>query len=322
MIDIQKLRAGDRRSLAKAITLVESQNAEHQKQAASLIDAILPFSGKSLRIGISGSPGVGKSTFIEAFGNYIADQGKKLAVVAVDPSSPITGGSILGDKTRMESLSRREDVFIRPSPSLGFLGGVAQSTREAILICEAAGFDTIIVETVGVGQSEITAASMVDFFIVLLLPNSGDELQGIKKGIIEMANAIVINKADGDAKTLAEITKGQYESALEILPASSKNQVSVMLASAREGKGIAEIWNEIEKQHKDSLHKGTFSQKRSAQLEKWFYDQFSERLLKGVLNHPKYQKFIKTELDSVLKQKSSVSSSILRILDQILSWPR
>lgn len=318
MIELKKLISGDRRTLAKAITLVESHHELHKAEAAKLIDLALPHSGKSLRIGISGSPGVGKSTFIEAFGNYLADQGRKLAVVAVDPSSPITGGSILGDKTRMESLSRREEVFIRPSPSLGFLGGVAQSTREAIILCEAAGFDTILVETVGVGQSEITAASMVDFFIVLLLPNSGDELQGIKKGIIEMASAIIINKADGDSKTAAELTKGQYEGALELLPDSSKNTQAVLLCSAKEKTGLDEIWKRIQKQHNDSLQNGAFSQKRRQQLETWFYDQFKDSLIKTVLDDSKYQKDIQKELKLVLDHKSGVSSSVQRILNLIL----
>ncbi|GAB4017771.1 MAG: methylmalonyl Co-A mutase-associated GTPase MeaB [Bdellovibrio sp.] len=318
MIDLKKLISGDRRTLAKAITLVESHHELHKAEAAKLIDQALPHSGKSLRLGISGSPGVGKSTFIEAFGNYLVDQGRKLAVVAVDPSSPITGGSILGDKTRMESLSRREEVFIRPSPSLGFLGGVAQSTREAIILCEAAGFDTILVETVGVGQSEITAASMVDFFIVLILPNSGDELQGIKKGIIEMASAIIINKADGDSKTAAELTKGQYEGALELLPDSSKNTQAVLLCSAKEKTGLDEIWKTIQKQYNDSLQSGAFSQKRRQQLETWFYDQFKDSLIKTVLDDSKYQKDIKKELKLVLDHKSGVSSSVHRILDLIL----
>ncbi|MBY0414516.1 MAG: methylmalonyl Co-A mutase-associated GTPase MeaB, partial [Bdellovibrionales bacterium] len=196
MIDVKKLLGGDRRTLAKAITLVESSRPEDNLLAHELIEKVLPHTGKSLRIGITGVPGVGKSTFIESFGSLLITNKHKVAVLAIDPSSPISGGSILGDKTRMETLSQNENAFIRPSPSLGHLGGVGQKTREAILLCEAAGFDYVLVETVGVGQSEFDVADMVDFFMVLLLPNAGDELQGIKKGILELADSVIINKAD------------------------------------------------------------------------------------------------------------------------------
>ncbi len=205
--DLQALLDGNRRALAKAITLVESKLDRHREQAQDILEQVLPHSGNSIRIGITGVPGVGKSTFIEAFGLYLIAQGKRVAVLAVDPSSPIAGGSILGDKTRMEELSRRDEAFIRPSPAEGKLGGVAQKTRETMLLCEAAGYDVILVETVGVGQSEYQVAGMVDFFMVLMLPGGGDELQGIKKGILELADALVINKADGDSENLANLSR-------------------------------------------------------------------------------------------------------------------
>lgn len=319
MIEVQKLLQGDLRTLARAITLVESQKAEHRLEAAKLIDQILPHTGKSLRIGISGSPGVGKSTFIESFGCYLANLGRKIAVVAIDPSSPVSGGSILGDKTRMEQLSRRENVFIRPSPSQGHLGGVAQSTRESILLCEAAGFDTILVETVGVGQSEITVASMVDFFMVLMLPNSGDELQGIKKGIVELAQAIVINKADGASKTLAELTKGHYEQALQILPDNSKSGSKVLLASALEKTGLSEIWSAIEGYYQNAVQNNNFQAKRELQLQKWFKDHFQEGLWELIKSHEKFQKKYQSELQKVISKKSSVSSAVLALLKDFQS---
>ncbi|MFZ5603690.1 MAG: methylmalonyl Co-A mutase-associated GTPase MeaB, partial [Pseudomonadota bacterium] len=216
-IDKEALLQGNRRALAKAITLTESKLDSHRQEAQQLLESLLPHTGNSIRIGITGIPGVGKSTFIEAFGLHLIRAGKKVAVLAVDPSSPITGGSILGDKTRMEVLSQQENAFIRPSPSGGALGGVAQKTRESMLLCEAAGYDVILVETVGVGQSEYEVASMVDFFLVLMLPNAGDELQGIKKGILELADAIVINKADGAARAMADQARHHYNNALSIL---------------------------------------------------------------------------------------------------------
>ncbi len=205
-MDLSKeLMKGNKRALAKAITLIESELIEHKIKAQKLLESILPQTGKSFRIGITGTPGVGKSTFIESFGEYLTSIGKKIAVLAVDPSSPVSGGSILGDKTRMEKLSQNENAFIRPSPTQGTLGGVASRTRESILLCEAAGMDIIIIETVGVGQSEYQVADMVDFFLMLTLPNSGDELQGIKKGIMELCDGIVVNKADGDSINMGQV---------------------------------------------------------------------------------------------------------------------
>lgn len=220
-IDTEALLAGDRRSLAKCITLVESTLPADRAVAELLIEKILPNTGNSLRIGISGVPGVGKSTFIELFGLYLINKGKKVAVLAVDPSSPIAGGSILGDKTRMTDLSRSEHAFIRPSPSSGMMGGIAHKTRETMLLCEAAGYDIILVETVGVGQSEVDVYSMVDFFMMLMVPNAGDDLQGIKRGITELVDTIIINKADGQSIPLAETAKQYYQSALHLIRAES-----------------------------------------------------------------------------------------------------
>ena len=211
------IRSGNKRTLAKAITLLESSLDEHKEQSRVLVDEALVHSGKSLRVGITGVPGVGKSTFIECLGLYLINSGFKVAVLAVDPSSPVTGGSILGDKTRMEMLSREENAFIRPSPTSGSLGGVAQKTRETILLCEAAGYDVVLIETVGVGQSEYLVSKMVDFFLVMILPGAGDELQGLKKGILELADGMVVNKCDGDTVQSAGVSKQQLVSALSLL---------------------------------------------------------------------------------------------------------
>ncbi len=236
----------DRPTLARAITLVESTRADHRAEAQALLQSILPRTGNSVRLGITGVPGVGKSTFIEAFGLHAIAQGHKVAVLAVDPSSSKTGGSILGDKTRMQRLSQEERAFIRPSPTSGTLGGVTRRTREAILLCEAAGYDVIIVETVGVGQSETEVAEMTDMFLLMLLPGSGDELQGIKKGIVELADMIVVNKADGDMLALAKRVQSDYTAALRMLtPHGAPWQPPVLPVSALEGKGIDDVWNTI-----------------------------------------------------------------------------
>lgn len=270
MIDIDKLSKGDRRSLAKAITLVESTKSSDQEEAQKLLEAILPHSGKSIRLGITGVPGVGKSTFIENFGQYLINKGHKVAVLAIDPSSPVSGGSILGDKTRMEILSQNESAFIRPSPSLGFLGGVAQKTRESILLCEAAGFDYVLIETVGVGQSEFEVADMVDFFMILMLPNAGDELQGIKKGILELADAVIINKADGDSLLQAKQTLAQYSSAMELMRHNPYWKTQVLQCSALEKKNLDTIYKMIDEYKNTTQSSGYFEEKRLAQNQDWF----------------------------------------------------
>jgi len=266
------VRSGNIRSLAKAITLIESLNPDHSRDAADLLDKLQPDSGHSIRIGISGVPGVGKSTFIEALGMNLIRDGHRIAILAVDPSSQLSGGSILGDKTRMEELARERNAFIRPSPSGSTLGGVARKTRETMLLCEAAGYDIIIVETVGVGQSEITVASMVDFFLLLQLANAGDELQGIKKGVMEIADAIVINKAEGDNRPRAELARQQYENALHLLkPKSGHWQVPAMLCSALYNQGIDDVWKMILNFVDTMKHHGEFEEKRRLQATDWMW---------------------------------------------------
>lgn len=263
-IDHTKLIQGDRRVLAKAITLIESSLPADQIEAQDLLQTILPHTGKSFRLGITGVPGVGKSTFIESFGLYLINQGHKVAVLAIDPSSPKSGGSILGDKTRMEKLSNETNAYIRPTPSAGFLGGVAQTTRESILLCEAAGFDFIIVETVGVGQSEFDVADMVDFFLVLMLPNAGDELQGIKKGILELVDALVINKTDGDQIGLAIKAQAQYQSALHLMANNSTWTPQTLTCSGLKGTNLDTVYTLL------SDFKKVPNQKRLTQNRKWF----------------------------------------------------
>jgi LAO/AO transport system kinase len=280
------LRAGNRRALAKAITLVESTRAEDRESAQRLLEAALPHTGRSMRIGISGVPGVGKSTFIEALGMYLIERGHRVAVLAVDPSSTVHGGSILGDKTRMEQLSQRIEAFIRPSPSSGSLGGVAEHTREALLLCEAAGYDIIIVETVGVGQSETAVAGMTDAFVLLQLPNAGDELQAIKKGIMELADLVVFNKADIDP-TAAQMAAAQMRSALSMLrPASANWQPPVLTLSALKKDGLAEFWQVIEKFRSTLTDSGEFEARRRHQALAWMWQQIDSGLRQRFREHP------------------------------------
>lgn len=278
--------AGQRRSLAKAITLIESTRADHQQRAQQVLTTLLPQTGNAIRVGISGVPGAGKSTFIEALGVWLIEQGKKLAVLAIDPSSSVTGGSILGDKTRMELLSQREEAFIRPSPSAGSLGGVAEKTREAMLLCEAAGYDVIIVETVGVGQSETTVAGMVDMFCLLQLPNAGDDLQAIKKGIVEIADMVVINKADIDPQATA-VVRAQWRNALHMLrPASQHWAPPVISLSALRKAGIAEFWAEVEKFRAALEASGEFASKRQHQALAWMWQMIDAGLRQHFRQHP------------------------------------
>ena len=272
--------AGERRSVARAITLIESTRADHREAAEVLLQEILPHSGRSIRVGITGVPGAGKSTFIEALGLHVVEQGHKLAVLAVDPSSPRTGGSILGDKTRMEELSRDIRAFIRPSPSSCTLGGVARRTREAMLVCEAAGFDVVVVETVGVGQSETAVADMVDMFLLLLVPGGGDELQGIKKGIVELADAIVVNKADGDLAVAARRAARDYTNALHLLaPANTAWTVPVLTCSALERAGVADVWSTVGK-YRDTMDDcGRLTSRRAEQAHAWMWNEIAETLL-------------------------------------------
>ncbi len=298
-IDKEALLQGNRRALAKAITLTESKLDSHRQEAQQLLESLLPHTGNSIRIGITGIPGVGKSTFIESFGLHLIRQGMKVAVLAVDPSSPITGGSILGDKTRMEVLSQQDNAFIRPSPSGGALGGVAQKTRESMLLCEAAGYDVILVETVGVGQSEYEVASMVDFFLVLMLPNAGDELQGIKKGILELADAIVVNKADGAARAMADQTRQHYANALHILQHHHFWQPRVLLCSAMENKNIDAIWDMIGDYRTRSLEAGVFHQKRASQNQEWMWRLVHELIDRRLKRDPHAKAVCDTMQDKV-----------------------
>jgi LAO/AO transport system kinase len=275
---LQPLLEGNRRALAKAITLVESKLPAHRDLAQDVLEQVLPHSGKSIRIGITGVPGVGKSTFIEAFGLHLIEQGKRVAVLAVDPSSPIAGGSILGDKTRMEELSRREEAYIRPSPAEGSLGGVAQKTRETMLLCEAAGYDVILVETVGVGQSEYQVAGMVDFFMVLMLPGGGDELQGIKKGILELADALVINKADGQSEHLANVSRQHYTSAMNLLRHTTFWTPRVMTCSALKGINIEAVWGMIVDYWLQARDNNAFDSQRVQQNLDWMHQLVDEML--------------------------------------------
>ena len=290
----EAILTGDRRALAKAITLVESQRPQDVETAQTLLKTLLPHTGNSIRIGITGVPGVGKSTFIEAFGQHVIEQGHRLAVLAVDPSSPVAGGSILGDKTRMEALSREEAAFIRPSPAGRALGGVAFKTRESLLLCEAAGFDIILVETVGVGQSEHQVAGMVDFFLLLMLPGGGDELQGIKKGILELADAIVVNKADGASESLARTTQQHYRSAMSLLRHDDFWEPKVMTCSALQRQGIEDIWKMISDYADASRANGAFDEVRAEQNLSWMRQLVDELLRDQLAKHPRVREALPT----------------------------
>ena len=279
--------AGDRAVLARAITLVESSSQLHETQAQEVLNRLLPHTGKAKRVGITGVPGVGKSTFIETFGCGLAERGHKLAVLTIDPTSARSGGSILGDKTRMERLCQLPNAFIRPSPSGGSLGGVARRTRETMLLCEAAGFDTILVESVGVGQTEIALRSMVDFFLLLLLPGAGDELQGIKKGIVEMADLVLINKADGDNRMRAEHARADQDAALHYLqPATPGWKTQVALCSGLTGEGITELWERIGRFYAELEPQGIIAKRRQQQTLEWLGDLIHDELRRCFYRDP------------------------------------
>lgn len=309
----------DRTVLSQAITLVESSLPAHQKIASAIIEGCIPFSAKSLRLGITGVPGVGKSTFIEALGKKVTGWGKKLAVLAIDPSSERSGGSIMGDKTRMENLSQDPNAFIRPSPSGGTLGGVARKTRETIILCEAAGFDTIFVETVGVGQSETAVHSMVDFFLLLMLAGAGDELQGIKRGIMEMADAIVITKADGTNVQRADSAMTEFANALHLFPPAESGWVpEALTCSAKQGTGLEVIWQIILSYINLTMGNGYFQLNRDRQAIYRMYDFIDETLKSDFYNHPEIRQKLQKYEKKVLKRELSSYQAAQRILSGYL----
>ncbi len=290
---VQGVLEGNRTILGRAITLVESNAAAHLEMAQEVLRQLLPHTGKSIRVGITGVPGAGKSTFIEALGLMLSQHGHRVAVLAVDPSSSVTRGSILGDKTRMENLSREPTAFIRPSPTSGTLGGVTRKSRETMLVCEASGFDVILVETVGVGQSEVAVRSMVDFFLLLLITGAGDELQGIKKGVIELADALLINKADGDNKIRAQSAKSEYNRALHYLtPATEGWRTRAYTCSAMSGEGIPDIWKVIEKFCHQTGESGVFEKRRKTQMLDWLHSMVEEQLRTYFFEHPNVRQIL------------------------------
>jgi GTPase len=311
---VQGVLAGDRTILARTITLVESNSGTHQRKAQKVLRQLLPEAGRSIRVGITGVPGVGKSTFIDVLGTYLIEQGHKVAVIAIDPSSSVTGGSILGDKTRMETLSRLENCFIRPSPSSGTLGGVARKSRETMLICEAAGFDVILVETVGVGQSEITVRSMVDFFLLLMIAGAGDELQGIKRGVMELADALLINKADGDNAARAKIARSEYERALHyLLPATEGWSTMAYTCSSTNNEGIVEIWDVVREFVDKTCDSGVFDSRRKKQTIEWLHSLLEEHLRTNFFEHPAI-KSVLPEIEKAVTQGELPATSAMERL--------
>jgi LAO/AO transport system kinase len=303
--------AGERIHLARAITLIESNAEHHFRKGQELLQRLLPHSGKALRIGITGVPGAGKSTFIEAFGTFLANQGMKVAVLAVDPSSSITGGSILGDKTRMEQLSRNPRAFIRPSPSSGKLGGVHRKTRETMLLCEAAGFDVILVETVGVGQSEVIVREMVDFFMLLVLTGAGDELQGMKKGIMELADGVFVNKADGENKRNAEKTKREYNQVLHFLqPATKGWATKAHTCSALFNEGIENVWSVVKTFEETTKQSGIFQERRRTQTKEWMRAMIIDQLQTDFFYHPVVKELLPKFENEVIAGSKTVTSAV------------
>ncbi len=310
------IRQGNIAILSQAVTLVESSLPQHHLIAQEVIAKCLPFAGNAMRIGITGVPGAGKSTFIEALGMHLMRNGRKLAVLAIDPSSERSKGSILGDKTRMEELSVAKNAFIRPSPSAGSLGGVARKTRESIVLCEAAGFDTIFVETVGVGQSETAVHSMVDFFLLIQLAGTGDELQGIKRGIMEMADAIAINKCDGSNVDKAQVAKSLFQNALHLFPPHESGWIpEVKTCSAIENMGIADIWDMVERYERHAKTKGFFEYKRSSQAKYWMYETINEHIKNSFYRNEKIKQMLETAEQQILDNKVSSFVAAKQLLD-------
>jgi len=317
------VRRGDRRLLAKTITLLESRRADHAALGQAVLEELVPETGAAVRVGVTGTPGVGKSSFIEALGLHLTGLGRRVAVLAVDPSSPRSGGSILGDKTRMERLAQDERAFIRPSPSGGSLGGVAHRTRETLLLCEAAGFDVAIVETVGVGQSEAAVASMVDFFGVLLQPGAGDELQGMKKGVLELADALIVNKADGELLAAAKRARIEYQHALDLLrPASPHWRPPVLLASAVTGEGIGAVWETV-LAHRSALEaSGELAARRREQARAWLWALVGEGLQRALREHPAVARAIPRLESEVQDRKTTPAAAARALLEAFTSAGR
>jgi LAO/AO transport system kinase len=302
--------------LARTITLVESNFGAHQAKAQAVLKHLLPQTGKSIRVGITGAPGVGKSSFIETLGCHLVEQGRQVAVLAIDPSSSITKGSILGDKTRMERLSQEPGCFIRPSPSGGTLGGVARKSRETMLVCEAAGFDIVLIETIGVGQNEFMVRSMVDFFLLLVIPGAGDELQGIKRGVMELADAILVNKADGDNTVRAMAAKAEYDRAIHYLtPATKGWQTTVHTCSSMTGEGVAEIWGVIEAFRGQAQSSGEFTKRRKGQGLDWVHMMIEEHLRSGFFGHPNVKKALPAIEKAVEGGEMPATEAVDRLLE-------
>jgi LAO/AO transport system kinase len=310
------IRTGDRRAVARAITLLESTREDRAALGRAILEEIVPDSGGAIRVGISGPPGVGKSHLIETLGLRLIERGLRVAVLAVDPSSPVTGGSILGDKTRMEKLAKSSEAFIRPSPSGGSLGGVAHRTREAMMVCEAAGYDVVIVETVGVGQSEVAVSSMVDFFLLLLAPAGGDDLQGIKRGVMELADLLVVNKADGETLAIAERTRASYASAVELFRRSpSGGRPQVLTASALTGQGIDELWAAVEEHRARVETSGELQERRRDQARAWMWNLVEEGLERSFRAHPRVRERLAHLERDVTALKTTPAAAAQALLD-------
>lgn len=311
-----EIRSGNRIALSRAITLVESSNSDHKEQAQKLLQELLSFTGNSIRIGITGVPGAGKSTFIESFGSMLCDMGKKVAVLAIDPSSSLSGGSILGDKTRMEKLSRTSNAFVRPSPSAGTLGGVHKKTRETMLLCEAAGFDVILIETVGVGQSETFVRGMVDFFLLLVLTGAGDELQGMKKGIMELADGIIVHKSDGDNVVRARRTVREYKQILHFLQPATPGWMSTSLAvSSVEKTGLKETWDMICKFEETIKASSYWNMRRSEQTKDWFHSMITDHLIESFYQASDRKSLIQSLEKSILHGEITVTQGVKKLFE-------